>query len=197
MRNSVELHALFLQWLLIGIQSFGGGSATFFLIHQKSQKNNWLTNEEFLNAWALAQLTPGINLIKITIFIGKRLRGWKGIVAATSGLMIPSALVTGLMSAGYAFLQKMPEVEAVMRGILPATIGMALAMTIRMASPTLKLAYQEGRVRFIFQLILIIAAAVLMASQVISPVLIMLFTGMFAILAYNFTHQKVTPKEDM
>ncbi|OJX43948.1 MAG: hypothetical protein BGO78_03010 [Chloroflexi bacterium 44-23] len=195
--QSQNLFVLFYRWVLIGIQSFGGGTATFFLINQACIKYNWLTEEEFLNAWALAQLTPGINLIKLTVFIGKRRHNWSGAVMSLAGLLLPSALITLLMTAFYSQIQSMPGVKAVMHGILPATIGMALAMTIRMLSPILKIAIKEGRRRFGIQIGLLMISAIAMATELVSPVLIMLLIGAVSILLFQLTdeskpHMKVT-----
>ena len=71
---------LFLDWLLIGIQSFGGGASAFSLIHQVSIKRGWLSEEEFVRDWALVQISPGINLVKLTVMVGYNLMGWPGIL---------------------------------------------------------------------------------------------------------------------
>ena len=53
-----RLTALFIDWLLIGLQSFGGGSSTFMLINQLAIKRGWLSEEEFVRVWALVQIAP-------------------------------------------------------------------------------------------------------------------------------------------
>ncbi len=180
--RKTSLWQIFFAWLSIGIQSFGGGSATFFLIHQACEKYGWITEEEFLNAWALAQLSPGVNLIKLTVFIGFRLRRWAGIVMAMGGLLIPSAIVTVLMTSIFTLIKDQPTVKAVMRGILPATIGLALAMGVQITSPVLKLAYREGTVRFVLHILLLTLAGLAMASGRYSPALILLLSGVITIL---------------
>jgi chromate transporter len=184
------LWQLFFSFLAIGIQSFGGGSATFFLIHQACQKNGWITEEEFINNWALAQLSPGINLIKITVFIGFRLRRWPGVLMTMSGLLIPSAIVTVLMTSIFTLIKDQPIVKAVMRGILPATIGMALAMAVQVASPVLKLAYREGVLRLILHLLIIAAASLALVSSRFSPALILLMSGLITVLIMVLTPLK-------
>ena len=176
------LWQIFITWLTIGIQSFGGGSATFFLVHQAAIEKGWVSEEEFLNAWALAQLSPGINLVKMTVFLGYRLRKWGGVLAAMGGLLLPSALVTVLMTSLFTILKDHPLVKAIMRGILPATIGLALAMSLQITSPVLKLAYREGGVRFSVQLLLLIGASLAMASARFSPALILLGSGVLTVL---------------
>jgi len=129
---------LFLDFLLIGIQSFGGGSSTFSLIHQAAIKRGWLTEEEFVRSWALVHISPGINLVKLTVMIGYRLQGWMGILAAVSGMLLPSSIVTVLMTASFTTVRSISWVQAIMKGILPAAIGLSFAMCVQMAQPVYK-----------------------------------------------------------
>ncbi len=142
-----SLWHIFRTWLAIGIQSFGGGSSTFFLIHQVCIHRGWLTEDEFVRTWALSQISPGINLVKLTVLVAHRLRGWPGLLAGLAGLLLPSALVTVLMTAGFTLIRGQPLVQAAMRGILPATIGLSLAMAFQMGQPLFTRAYKEGILR--------------------------------------------------
>lgn len=168
--------------LILGIQSFGGGTSTFFLIHQTCIERGWLDEHEFVRAWALAQIAPGINLLKLTVMLGYRLRGWPGLVAAVSGLLVPSAAVTVLMTAGFATIRSVPLVQAIMKGILPATIGLSLAMGAQMAQPLFTRAHQEGRVRLGAHFLILLGAALVMAFTHISPVLILLLAGVATVV---------------
>jgi chromate transporter len=194
--SPTPLSRIFLIWLSIGIQSFGGGSATFFLIHQACQKYGWTTEEEFLHAWSLAQLTPGINLIKLTIFIGFRLRRWAGVLMAMTGLLLPSSLVTILMTSGFTIIKDIPSIKAVMRGVLPATIGLALAMSTQFTSPVLKLAFREGKIRFVLHVIILVVSSIAMASERFSPALILLLTATITTIVLLFSPIK-PPKEGL
>src|ERR1700724_3996479 len=91
---------LFRIWASIGLQSFGGGASTTFLIQRTFiEKHSWLTMEEFLHLWNLCLLTPGINLVALTVLIGKKLGGAWGIVASLAGMLVPSAAITCLLAA--------------------------------------------------------------------------------------------------
>ncbi len=181
-KTQTGLASLFTMWLVIGIQSFGGGSSTFYLIHQACIERGWMDEDEFLRVWALAQITPGINLLKLTVMIGYRLRGWLGVVMAMTGLLVPSATVTVLMTAGFATIRTMPQVQAVMKGVLPATIGLSLAMAVQMAQPLLSRAHQEGRARLAAHVFVLAGAALLLMLTRISPVVILGLAGAAAML---------------
>jgi chromate transporter len=85
------LWELFRIWLTVGLQSFGGGASTFFLVHQACIKRGWMSEEEFVHTSAISQISPGINLVKLTVLVGHRLRGWPGLISAAAGLLLPSA----------------------------------------------------------------------------------------------------------
>lgn len=193
-RHPETLRQIFAAFFSIGLQSFGGGSATFFLIHQACQKRNWLPEDLFLKYWALAQMTPGIGLAKITLLIGKRLRGWPGLAAAISGLMLPSALITALMTAGYAVTQDLPVVKAAMRGILPATIGLTLALSWDLGRPLLIAARLNGKASLALALGVVAAAALLFALAQVSPVVILLLAGALFWLSRSVVKPQKTEK---
>ena len=176
-----SLWTLFSTLLIIGIQSFGGGSSTFYLIHQTSVGRGWWSEDEFVRTWALAQISPGINLLKLMVMLGYRLRGWPGIIATSAGLMLPSALITVLMTAGFSAISRLALVKAALRGILPATIGLSLAMAVQMAQPVFTRAYKEGPARLAAHLLILTTAALGLALAGLSPVLILLLAGAVAI----------------
>ncbi len=173
-----RLSELLVVWLGIGIQSFGGGSTTLYLIREASIARSWLSDAEFAKIWALVQISPGINLIKLTAVIGFQLRGWPGLLASLAGLLLPSAAITALMTAGFTAIREWPWVKAAMRGVIPATIGVSIALGLQMASAPLKLARREGRLSVVLHLALLAGAALLLALVRASPVAILVLAGL-------------------
>ena len=168
---------MFAAHFWIGIQSFGGGSATLLLIRQACLARGWLNEMEFTRDWALVQVAPGINLIKLTALIGFKLRGWPGVAAAVGGLVIPAACVTALMTAAYAAVRDVPAVQAAMRGLVPATIGLSVAIAAQMGLPLLGLAKRESDPRLASHLVIMAGAALLLGVVGLSPALVLLLAG--------------------
>ena len=192
-----SLYSLFITFLSLGIQSFGGGSSTFILIHQICITRAWMTEDEFVRTWALAQISPGINLVKLTVLIGHKLRGWPGLISTSLGLLLPSAGVTVLMTAGFSAIRGQPFVQAAMKGVLPATIGLSLAMAIQMAQPLLTRGYKEGWNRLAAHLLIIVTSAMLLGAASASPVVVLLVAGGSAVLLLMVipSKQKLSEKE--
>ena len=134
-----------------------------------------------MRTWALVQISPGINLLKLTMIIGHRLRGWPGLISASAGLLIPSGIVTVLMTAGFALIRSQPVIRAVMKGVLPATIGLSLAMLVQMGQPLFSRAAQEGPARLGISLLPLAGAALLLGVWHISPVLVLMISGVVTV----------------
>ena len=174
---------IFITFFVLGIQSFGGGTSTFYLIHQVCISRGWLDEEAFVRDWALSQISPGINLVKLTVLVGYQLRGWPGLAAAAAGLLLPSAAATALMTAGFAAIHSAPLVQAALKGVLPATIGLSLSMGVQMGQPLLARAQREGKSRLGVHILILVSAALLMAANAVSPVLVLLLAGAVTMLA--------------
>src|SRR5437660_3778048 len=111
-------------WAGIGLQSFGGGASTLLLIRQGFvEKRDWISASELQHFWNLCQFTPGINLLALTILIGRKLGGRRGMAVSLAGLLLPSAAVTCLLAASFRAAQHSPAVHAGLRGVVPATAG--------------------------------------------------------------------------
>lgn len=137
--------ALLRAWLLVGCRSFGGGPATLYLIRRTFvEERRWIEDGEFTRMWALCQLAPGINLLALAILIGRRLDGRRGIALGLLGLLLPSAAVTVAITAGYTHIQHAPAMQAALRGIVPATVGIGLATAYGMVCPPLASSRREG-----------------------------------------------------
>lgn len=111
-------------WAGNGLQSFGRGASTQSLIRRAFvRKHERLTSEELGDFWSLCQFTPGINVIALTILIGRRLGGTSGIVASLVGMVVPNATVTCALAVGFQAILHRANVHTVLRGIVPATAG--------------------------------------------------------------------------
>lgn len=160
-----ELVVLLRVWVVLGAQSFGGGTATQYLIYREFvERRPWLSSAEFSRAWAICQLAPGINLLALTTLIGWRLRGAPGVALSLLGLLLPSVLVTLAMTGGYAAVRELPSVRAAFRGMVPATVGLGLLLTWRIAAPILGEARREGRGPLLLGVAVLVASALALGA---------------------------------
>lgn len=146
-------------------------------------RRGWMTADEFTREWALCQVAPGINLLAITILIGRRLAGGPGIVVALVGLLLPSVTITILMTAFYARVRHAPGVQAALQGIIPATVGLGLVTSWDMALPLVQASGQEGKGMLVLSLLLLAGAGLAVARWHLPVVLVLCAAGAVGALA--------------
>src|SRR5438876_9119064 len=94
---------------VIGVQSFGGGSATLYLIRRVAvERHGWITDHDFTRYWGICQMAPGINILGLVILIGWRVAGTLGAGLALIGLLLPSAALTVALTSIYAVIRDAP-----------------------------------------------------------------------------------------
>ncbi len=111
-------------FLRIGAATFGGG---FVMIPEIQNEvvsaHHWLTHEEFADATALGQITPGPVLIMAT-FIGYRVAGIAGALLCTLCVFLPSFLMTIAAGSSFRRFRANRQTQAFLRGVAPAVTGL-------------------------------------------------------------------------
>jgi chromate transporter len=188
---------LFRIWASIGLQSFGGGASTTFLIQRAFiEKHRWLTIEEFLHLWNLCILTPGINLIALTVLIGRKLGGVWGIVASLAGMLLPSALITCLLAVLFKQIEYLAAVQAVLRGVIPATGAIMLLVGLNFALPLIRRGYKEGIFYLLASSVLIIVSMLVIILLKLSVIVVVLGAALLGALFFAPKPQPPLLKEE-
>ena len=87
---------LFFSFIQVGMFSIGGGYAAMPLIqNQVVELHPWITMAEFTDLVTIAEMTPGPIAINAATFVGIRIAGLPGAVAATMGCILPSCNCRG------------------------------------------------------------------------------------------------------
>ena len=130
--DRVSLWDIAASYLRVSLSSFGGGlSAWAQLIVVEERK--WLTNEEFLAAFGLCRILPGPNQINFAIYVGLRLRGTRGALAALAGLIIVPFVILVSLGIAYFHLQNIQSVSAALRGMSAVAVGMTLGTGFKLS----------------------------------------------------------------
>ena len=131
--NVTLLSKLFITLASMSLFLFGGGYVFIPLIQTiVVETNGWLTQQEFVDAIAMGQVTPGPILISV-VFIGYKVAGFVGALVATMGIFLPPALLIIASSHLLACIKHSLILKAVLKGIRPAVIGMIVAAVIALA----------------------------------------------------------------
>src|ERR1051325_811661 len=117
-------------FLRIGSITFGGGFVMIPLIEAEVvDLHHWLTHQEFVDATALGQVTPGPVLTTAT-FIGYRVAGTLGALVATVSIFLPSFLMTVIAGSSLARFHTNKIVQSFLKGVTPAVVGLLVAAGI-------------------------------------------------------------------
>ncbi len=126
---------LFLTFTLLALQGFGGVLA---IVQQELvDRKQWLTRDEFLEDWAVAQLMPGPNVVNISLMIGTRHFGLRGALAALAGMLLAPLLLLLVLALAYARFASDPGVAGALRGMSAVAAGLVTATGLKLGS-TLK-----------------------------------------------------------
>ena len=118
---------LFLSFLKIGLFSFGGGYAALPIIQEEVVNlNNWLSLSEFNDLITISQMTPGPIAINSATFVGSRIAGFPGALAATFGCVLPSAIIVGTISYFYKKYKNLDAMTNILYFLRPAIVSMIL-----------------------------------------------------------------------
>ena len=117
------LGEIFLYFTKAGMFVFGSGLAVVpFLYGGVVQGHHWLTPHQFVDAVAVAMITPGPVVITVA-FIGYLVAGWAGATAAAAGIFLPVYLVVVVLAPSYKRWSKNPQLSAFVRGVTAAATG--------------------------------------------------------------------------
>src|SRR5207253_9024107 len=128
-----QLWEVFLYFAKAGMFVFGSGLAIMpFLYGGVVQGHHWLTDHQFVDAVAVAMITPGPVVITVA-FIGYLVAGISGATAAAVGIFFPVYLVVVLLAPSYKRWAKNPQLNAFVRGVTAAATGAIVGAVIVLA----------------------------------------------------------------
>jgi chromate transporter len=126
-------------WAKIGVLSFGGPAGQIALMHRVLvDEKRWIDEPRFLSALNFCMLLPGPEAMQLATYVGWRLHGVKGGLAAGLLFVLPGAFVILALSMLYAGLGKLPVAQALFVGIQAAVLAIVVEALLRVARRALK-----------------------------------------------------------
>lgn len=123
---------LFWSFTWLALQGFGGVLAV--VQRELVEKKRWMTNDEFVEDWAVAQIMPGPNVVNLSIMIGERYFGWRGAVAALAGMLTFPLVLVLAVAVVYAQFASQPAVAGALRGMGAVAAGLIAGMGLKLSS---------------------------------------------------------------
>ena len=135
-RNAPTSNAdLFFSFNWLALQGFGGVLAV--VQRELVEKKKWLTLEEFVEDWSVAQILPGPNVINLALMIGGKHFGWRGALSALAGLLLVPTILVLIITSVIAGVADSEAMQGALRGMGAVSAGLIMATGIKML-PALK-----------------------------------------------------------
>ena len=126
-----SLTDLFVSFTWLALQGFGGVLAV--VQRELVEKKRWLTREEFIEDWAVAQIMPGPNVVNLSLMIGARYFGLKGALTALAGMLLLPLLLVLVLAVVYGQFSANPQVAGALRGMGAVAAGLIAATALKLA----------------------------------------------------------------
>lgn len=168
---------LFKTFFLIGAFTIGGGVAMIPIIEKEVvEKNKWLNNEEFMEALTVAQGLPGVLAVNMSVYIGLKIKGYKGAILCSLGAILPSFFIILVVAKFYNKLGQTEIVDKIFKGAVPAVAAVIAASVYTLG--------RKSGFKF-YHFIMAIIVALLVELLNLSPILLILIFGIGYIIYFK------------
>ena len=169
-----ELVELFLAFARIGGLTFGGGYAMLPMLQREVVENKkWATEAELMDYYAVGQCIPGVIAVNTAVFVGNKVKGLLGAIAASLGVVAPSLAI---IIAIAAFIQSFSELEIVQN----AFAGIRVAVCVLIFTAIVKLFKKAIVDKFTFILFAIVFVLTVFVD--ISPIIFVILAAIAGII---------------
>lgn len=121
---------LFISFNWLALQGFGGVLAV--VQRELVEKKRWMTREQFVEDWAVAQILPGPNVVNLSLMIGGRYFGLSGALAALAGMLAAPLVIVLLLATLYGQVAELPAAQGALRGMGAVAAGLITATGIKL-----------------------------------------------------------------
>jgi chromate transporter len=126
-----SLPDLFLSFTVLALQGFGGVLAV--VQRELVERKRWLSHEEFIEDWAVAQIMPGPNVVNLSMMIGARYFGLRGALTALAGMLAVPLVLILLLAVVHARFADNAQVAGALRGMAAVSAGLIAAAGLKMS----------------------------------------------------------------
>jgi chromate transporter len=142
---SPPFRAFFRAFAQIGLTSFGGPAGQIALMHKEIvEDRGWIAEEDYLHALNFCHLLPGPEAQQLATYIGWRLHGIRGALAAGLLFVIPGALVILGLSVLFVYAAHLNWFAALFLGVKCAVLAVVAQALIRIAGRSLNSLFKKG-----------------------------------------------------
>lgn len=186
MKKPRHLFELFWEFFKIGAMTFGGGLAMMPIMRREVvETKGWVSDDDILQILVISESTPGVFAVNAATFIGYKIGGFWGSVAATLGVIIPSLLIISVISF---FIMEFKSLLLVQYAFFGIQVGVSLLIFKAALKLSKKIKFNG------FAWIMLIASILVATLTSISVLYILLFGAVLGIIYGMIIHVKEAKK---
>lgn len=179
---------IFVLFSRVALFSWGGGPASLALMQRETTAVGWVSPEEFADAVAVGNALPGPIAPQVSAYVGYKMAGVSGAVAAAAGTVLPTTLLMLVMIVFFFSIKDSPMIKAMLKAVRPVVVGMLIWTAYDMGMSVFS-ARKLGWSTALFQnwdkaAITILSVALLTFTN-INPVWIVVGASLFGLLVYR------------
>jgi chromate transporter len=123
---------LFMSFTILALQGFGGVLAV--VQRELVEKKRWMSREQFVEDWAVAQIMPGPNVVNLSLMIGGRYFGLAGALAGLAGMLTAPLVVVLLLAIALGGVSDAAWTQGALRGMGAVSAGLIAAVGLKLIS---------------------------------------------------------------
>lgn len=195
----ILLWQIFMLFTRVAMFSWGGGPASLALMQRETtsatwtppgqaESMPWITADEFADAVAIGNAIPGPIAPQVSAYVGYKLAGIPGAIAAAVGTVIPTTVLMLILIVFFFGIKNSPAVKAMLQAVRPVVVGLLLWTAYDMAKTVFgaqKLGWSQALTQGWDKLLFGAGAFALLTFTKINPAIIILATALLGFLLYR------------
>ena len=184
-----DLLNIFVSFAKVGITTFGGGYAVIPIVDRELvKKRNWVTMDEVMDYYTIAQITPGLIIVNLSTFIGYKRKGIPGGIFATLGFVLPGVTIIIAVALLISNFAEFPAVQNAFAGIRIAVGALILDTVVKLV----KGLFKDAKALVIYIIVFVISVYPrglpplgTLPAFARSPVTLVLLSGLVGLIIYR------------
>jgi chromate transporter len=172
----------------VALFSWGGGPASLALMQREVTSAGWVQPHEFADAVAIGNALPGPIAPQVSAYIGYKLAGLPGAIAAVSGTVLPTTILMLIMVVYFFGVKDSPVIQSMLKAVRPVVIGFLLWTAYDMAVNVFgakKLGWAAALTGGWDKVLIAAVVFAVLVSTRINPVFVILGAAAFGYIVYR------------
>jgi chromate transporter len=122
---------LFIVFTLLALQGVGG--VLVVVQRELVERRKWLTHEQFVEEWSVAQVMPGPNVVNLCLMLGGKYFGLPGALAAVAGLICGPLVLVLSLAILFGGVSDNPVAQGALKGMGAVSAGLIIATGLKLS----------------------------------------------------------------